>query len=66
MKKIQLLITLEYDETTLVAESPEERLWFERHLLGEGVDQPDLILHSNYLGDELGAVMVNQIVNHER
>ena len=54
-RTIRLVINLEFDDDIYPAfsEDESERDWFMNHLLGD-----ELILHSNLVGDAIGAVKV--------
>lgn len=53
MKTIKLQIELTYDDTIIHGNDLEAIRWFKEEVLGD-----DLILHSNLIGDEIGAVKV--------
>lgn len=68
MKTIKLEIELTYDDVSWHAgdEIPEDKNFFYNEvLLGEGEDEPDLILHSNLCGEEVGTVVVTKIIGEK-
>ena len=57
MSKLRLLVELDYDAVMWEGDLAENRQWFfEQVLLG-----PDLILHDNEVGDDIGALRVLEI-----
>lgn len=54
MKKLHLLIELEYDDSIMHGDSVEDADWFVQEILGGD----SLVLHSNEIGDEVGVVRV--------
>jgi hypothetical protein len=62
MKKLRLLIELEYDDQTMHGEDEDSEIWFfEEVLLQKTSDDSGLVLHSNLIGDEVGAVNVLRV-----
>jgi hypothetical protein len=62
MKTIRLLVDLTYDDEIMFdPEDSKQERWFLRDVLGD----PDLILHSNEIGDEVGRVVVRAILPQE-
>ena len=65
MKTIKLEIELTYDDIIMHGDDPDAIKWFykdtlEKELTNE--DYPNLILHSNEIGDEVGVVKVIKIL----
>ena len=57
--KIKITAILDYDDSTMHSNDIKGRTWFrEEVLLGE---ESDLVLHSNYIGDEVGAIKIIKI-----
>ena len=58
MKKIKLIVELEYDDVLYHSGDADKcaKDWFYDELL-EG-DNGDLVLHSNHTGDEIGRIKV--------
>jgi len=59
MKKILLKIELTYNEKTMHEDDQEGLEWFINGILKS---EDGLILHSNYIGDELGEVKVVDVL----
>ena len=57
MKKIKLLIELEYDDDVIHGDDPESIEWFKDEVLGG-----ELVAWSNEIGDELGFIKVLEIL----
>jgi hypothetical protein len=57
MRKIKMVVELEYDEK-LMGETQEEKDWFNNDILLKDT----LILHSNEIGDEIGTLKVIDIL----
>lgn len=55
MKKIKLLVELTYPDDILQDPGPEGWKWFKEYILGDK-EKEGLILHSNFIGDEVGTV----------
>ena len=56
MKKIKLLIELEYDDDIVHGDDPEAIEWFNNELVSD-----HLLLWSNDIGDEIGSIKVLEI-----
>jgi hypothetical protein len=58
MKKIKMIVELEYDDAIMHGENKDSRNWFIVSVLGASGKDPDarLILHSQHLGDEVGTI----------
>ena len=64
MAKLLLVVELEYDESIMHEDDDEGRAWFRDSVLrvGQPFDPDDgLILHTNYIGDDLGTVRVLEV-----
>ena len=59
MKKIRMVVELEYDDT-LMGTDEEEITWFHDKIL---FDKEGLILHSNEIGNEVGKITVLNILD---
>lgn len=55
MKKLQLVIELEYDDKLMHGDDEEAKDWFIKDVL---YNDGTLILHSNEIGDQVGFVKV--------
>ena len=58
MKKIKLLVELEYDESIIYGNDQEAMKWFFDEILAKD----RLILHSKEIGDEIGEIKLIQII----
>ena len=56
MKKLKLLIELEYDDEIMHEDNEDAIEWFFKDVLGDG-----LLLHSNEIGDTIGEVKVLEV-----
>jgi len=57
--KIRLEVELDYDEDTMHDKDGDK--WFKENVLG-GTGDEGLLLHSNYLGDEIGTITVLRVI----
>ena len=66
MKKIKLLIELEYNDVLMHGDDAEGKDYFFRDVLGAGPSKHSarLTLHSNFIGDTIGSVKVISIVQN--
>ena len=65
MKTIKLEIELTYDDNIMHEDDPDAIKWFYKDILEKELtneDCPNLILHSNEIGDEVGVVKVIKIL----
>lgn len=60
MAKIRLEIELDYDSDLMHVDQAWHR-WFREKVLG-GTGYEGLVLHSNYIGDEVGTVKVLRLI----
>lgn len=58
MAKLRMTIELEYDAGLMYGPNDEDIAWFLDTVLGHPDPAEGLILHSNYLGDDIGNVKV--------
>lgn len=58
MKKIKFEALLTIDDNFIDLKSKTERDWFFNNILKD----PNLILHSNEIGDEIGTVKIMRII----
>jgi hypothetical protein len=58
MAKMQMLVELDYDDNLWHGDNEEEWDWFINHLLKD-----DLILHSNLVGDFVGALTLVEVLS---
>jgi hypothetical protein len=61
MKKIKMVVQLEYDESIIHGDDQDGIDWFYDEILHAGVGQ--LLLHSNSIGDTVGKVCVISVEN---
>ena len=61
MKKVKMVIELEYDDTIIHHDNKEGIDWFYGEILHE--TKGELLLHSNNIGDTLGSVRVISVEN---
>ena len=64
MKKLRMLIELEYDDEIMHHSDPDAINWFHQNVLLSPSEGGELILNSNELGDSLGIVKVLGIVDN--
>lgn len=62
MKKIKMLVELNYDTKIMHGNDTESKEWFYKDIL-KSKRRNDLILHSNEIGDEIGEIKVLEIIN---
>jgi hypothetical protein len=60
MKKIKMLVELEYDDKLMHGKSKEDIEWFYNDIL-KSKRKNDLFLHSNEIGDEVGQIKILEI-----
>ena len=60
MKKLTMTIELTYDDEIMHEDNEEAKAWFFNDVLNDPTEG-SLILHSNYLGDEVGTVRILSI-----
>lgn len=60
MKKIKMIVELNYDAKLMHGDDKESIDWFYKDILGSK-RKNDLILHSNKIGDEIGTIKVVKI-----
>lgn len=63
--KLKLEIEVEYDEDIMHGDTEEDFDLFKREVLFNTEPNEGLLLHSNYLGDEVGEVKVIRIISTE-
>jgi hypothetical protein len=61
MKTIRLTVDLTYDEQIMHSDDPEDYAYFVENVLKNSKTGEQLILHSNYIGDEVGEIKVIEI-----
>lgn len=61
MKKLRFIGELEYDDTTMHGKDFEAKKWFYQEVLGD----EGLLLHSNKIGDTIGTVRIEKIINED-
>lgn len=57
MKTLRMVVDFEYDDQMMHDPTPDSIQWFREEILGD----PELILHSNEVGDEIGSIRVVSI-----
>lgn len=63
MKKLRMIIELEYNDVQMHGEQPDALNWFIADVLGASRDSEfGLILHSNLIGAEVGTVQLISIL----
>lgn len=60
MKKIKMIIELNYDAKLMHGDDKESIDWFYKDILGSK-RKNDLSIHSNEIGDEIGTIKVVKI-----
>ena len=60
MKKIKMIIELNYDAKLMHGDDKESIDWFYKNILGSK-RKNDLSIHSNEIGDEIGTIKVVKI-----
>lgn len=63
MKKLRLMVELEYDDDLFHGDDAESIDWFYDNILFNRTKEGRLILHSNEIGDEVGTIIVNEVIN---
>ena len=58
MRKIRMLVEVEYDAVGMHGDEPESKRWFMENVL---LDKAGLLLHSNEIGDTVGTVLVLEV-----
>jgi len=61
MKKIKMLVELQYDDKIMHGKNKDETNWFYKEIL-QSKTKGELILHSNEIGDEVGLIKVLKII----
>jgi hypothetical protein len=61
MRTIRLTVDLTYDEQIMHSDDPEDYAYFVDNVLRNTTKGEQLILHSNYIGDEVGEIKVIEI-----
>ncbi len=60
--KLKLEVEIEYEEDLMHGEDEDAIAWFHDQVLLNPRPDEGLILHSNYIGDEIGTVKVSHII----
>lgn len=61
MRTIRMVIELTYDEELWHSGDSDEKQWFHNSVLKNMTEEDGLLLHSNLVGDVVGAVKVLEI-----
>ena len=61
MKTLRMLVDLTYDESIMHEDTAEEQDWFFHNVLANNNGGEQLILHSNFIGDEVGEIKIIKI-----
>jgi hypothetical protein len=62
MKTLRLIVDLTYDEQIMHGEDKESIDWFFENVMRNNTVNEQLILHSNYIGDEVGEIKLIEIM----
>jgi hypothetical protein len=62
MRTLRLIVDLTYDEQIMHGEDKESINWFFENVMRNNTVNEQLILHSNYIGDEVGEIKVIEIM----
>lgn len=66
MKKIKMIVELEYDDEIMHANEKDEiDLFYNDILMADREDDECLVLFSNYLGDDIGTIKVLEMLDNE-
>lgn len=63
MKKIKMIVELEYEDSLEGNDQDEKDCFIDFVLKGKDAEEINLILHSNYLGEEIGVINVLEILD---
>lgn len=63
MKKIKMIVELEYEDSLEGNDQDDKDCFIDFVLKGKDAEEINLILHSNYLGEEIGVINVLEILD---